>query len=67
MFLKHISLLQLPGRFESIVNDNRLHELVIPNHQVVRLADGEAAALGQDVVVSYRAHVGTEKNHLFRS
>ncbi len=35
----------LPRRLKPVVDDDWLHQLVIAHHQVVRLAQGEAAAL----------------------
>ena len=48
-----------PSRFEAIVDDDRLHEFVIPDHEVVGLAHREAAALRQDLVLADGAHVWT--------
>ena len=39
--------------------DDRLHEFVIPDHEVVGLAHREAAALRQDLVLAHGAHVWT--------
>ena len=41
------------------MDDDRLHEFVIPDHEVVGLAHREAAALRQDLVLADGAHVWT--------